>query len=274
MGFSIAEGTAIPRWALVDYGSGGAATVYEGSIITAGAGGTPATQGVIAIGAASGAADTTHKYIPKGVVLSGNDFTPTYDSTYHGQKIVSVGTQATLLARDWRFVEGKFPKGEPATMVKYADVLPSTVIRGSIYNSTFGTAPTVVTVTTGSTTGLGMTTTAACFTPVAYNSTYYCRTGANKGLMRMGYHTSTTVCTFYNPFPYDIAIGDTFVAVNVGFDGTKRVQFDSTGSFIDTSAALTIDYYLVDIVNINLEEAGNEYIDFRFNADHFSANRA
>ena len=272
--FTVIEDKVTPRQALVDYGSGGAATIYEGAILTAGLGGTPATQGLMAIGAASGAADTNHKYIPKGVAISGNDFVPTYDPTYKGQKLVSVGTIAAMAARDGRYQEGRFAKGERALLVSFAEILPTTVIRGPIFTSTFGTAPSLLTVTTGSVTGLSMTTNAADFTPVAYNATYYCRKGANYGLYREGYGTSTTAVTFYNPFPFAIAVGDQFVAVNVGIDGTKRIQFDATASFVDTSAALTSDYYLADIININLVVAGEEWVEFRFNMDHFCATRA
>ena len=52
-----------------------------------------------------------------------------------------------------------------------------------------------------------MTTATFGFTPVAYNATHYCRSGANKGLYRIPYNTSATAQTYKIAYPYDIAVG-------------------------------------------------------------------
>lgn len=268
-GFEIVEGGSRPIWMPVDYGSGGAATVYEGQLVVAGAVAT--CQGVKGWTPA-GNADTTADQVPFGVVLGLNNKTPLYNSTY-GAYGTSVGTQATLLARDWRLAEGMWAKGDPALMALVAPITPATILKGRIFDSTWGTAPTLQTVTTGSTDGLGFTGTTAGFTPVAYNATYYCRTGANKGLYRVSYDTSATVHTFYLPFPYDIAIGDTFVAANIGL-GTVKMCLGGGGCFIDNNAAVGSDYLWADVLELNLETAGSEYAIFRINPLNLLAVRA
>ena len=273
MGITVVENPVRTIWVPVDYGGGGAATVYERSIVVAGAIAT--CQGV-KVWNVAGVGDTTADQVPFGVVVGTNDANPTYDSTYKANKVASVGTQATLLARDWRGNEGMFAKGEPLALVKVAVIGPDTVLKAPIYNATHGTPPTVTTVSTGSTDGLGYTASATEHTPVAYNATYYCRSGANKGLYRISYDTSATVKTFYQPFPYDIAIGDKFVSANIAAYGTCKVMFDTTScSFINNAAAVgTTNYAWIDVLELNLEKAGEEYAIFRINPLQFLSLRA
>ena len=243
----------------VDYGSGGAATVRVGSLVQLNAAGS--FQGVAAMGA-SAAAPNTAKF-PFGVVVGLNDQVPTYDTTNMVNYAASVGTQATLLARKWTGAEGMTAKGEPALMAQVSIIDRTTILKANIFSSTIGTAPSLLTMTTGSAAGLtGFVHNATAGTPIAYQSTYYCRTGLNAGLYRVSYATSTTSPTFYLPFPYATAIGDTFVQVQTAL-GRNAMQFDATSCWMDNAAST--NYYNVEVLSLDLKYAGRETVTFRFN---------
>jgi hypothetical protein len=261
----------------VDYQGGtGARTLYVGELVRAGKA-TKAEQGVLALGAATGASDTTGKNIPFGVVIGHNNRTPVYSSTYNTEYTASVQTAAAQVARDYIGAEGTWSKGDPQAMVQIAILDHQTVIKGKIFNSSWGTAPTEAVVTAWTAGGAGFTcgTTGFDFTPVAYNATIQCRSGANLGIQRVPYDTNagTGARTFYIYWPYDNAVGTKFVGVNIA-RGTCRAQFDSLSLFIDNSAALTTNYYLIDVFDISLSTAAEEYGVFRFNADQFCGVRA
>lgn len=249
-------------------------TLYEGQIVgSAVSSSVPSGEGVLPIGAAAGHSDTTGKAVPFGIVLGGNDASPTYNSTYKGVSIASVGSQANQLARDVRGNEGMFAKGDPQALAKVSVIGPNTVIKGRIFNGAYGTAPTVYTNTSASTDGLTVTTAAVGNTPLAYNVTWYCRTGANRGLYRVAYSTSTTSHTFYLGFPYDIAVGDTFVPIFLRV-GSCMAQFDSESTYIEQMPAYATNDYMIDCLEIHAEVAGEEYAIFKFNADQFCSYRA
>ena len=273
MGFTVIESPIRNIWAPVNFANA-AKTIYEGSIVAMTiAVGQPDGEGLIALAAAAGHDDTTTKAVPFGVVLAGNDASPAYDSTYKGQKIVSCGAQALQVARDFRGAEGMYAKGDPQVLAKVSVIGPSTVLKGPIFLASYGTAPTVYTNTAASTDGLTITTSAVAHTPITYNTTWFCRSGANRGLYRVAYSTSTTSHTFYIAWPYDIAIGDTFVPVSLR-QGTCLAQFDAQSTFIEQQPATGTNDYELDVLEINLEVAGAEYAIFKFNADQFCAIRA
>jgi len=236
-------------------------------------------DGVYNITAAAGAADTTGKAVPFGVVLGNNDFSQTLNSgsaidTGTGStNITGVVTQATQTAREWFGQEGMFNKGDGQAFVQVALLDATVKVRWPLYNGAWGTAPTVETSTTTSTDGLGFTTAAIDFTPVADYQTFYCRTGANAGHYRISETTSTTVHTFQVPWTYDVAIGDTFVVVPVRF-GYTRFQTDALASYIDVSATPATDYYNGVCTYMDLSRPGQEYVDIKFAAEHFNATRA
>ena len=41
--------------------------------------------------------------------------------------------------------------------------------------------------------------------------------------------------------------------------------------YIDGSAALTSNYLFINVLKLDLEVAGKEYVEFNFNAQHFVA---
>lgn len=262
MAFVIAEDNIRTAWFPVD----GTSSVSLGAIVTW------YQNGVIAIGAATGASNTTNKYVPLGIVVGGN----TWDDDSTATSVTGVNTAAAQLARNWRGAEGAmYTKGDPAPLVKVALIDACSVIKGPIYNSTSGTAPTVSTAASGLST-TGFTCSATCgFTPVANNATHQWRSGTNAGVgPRIGTDTSTTVHTVAKAFPYTPVAGDTVVSVNVRPGNSCKAQLDATAMFIDTSAALTSDYYLLDVIELDLRIAGAETALFRFNADNFTAARA
>lgn len=252
-------------WVPVD----GTDTLYTNQIVKS------SGDGVAPLGAASGAADTTNKGIPFGVVV-GNDThpAPVHDATFNSTSITGVQTQAAQVARDFEGAEGQWTKSDPQAKVLVDLIGPDSIIEAPIYNSSFGTAISLLTVTTGSTTGLGFTSNACDFTPVADLATTYCRSGANMGLQRISDDTSTTVTTNDTAFTYDIAIGDTFVRVPLRPIGLSYVQFDSESVFIDGSASPATDYYVVNVLWLDLSVAGEEKAYFKFTGDHFSLARA
>ena len=199
---------------------------------------------------------------PFGVVVGLNDQNPTYDTTYKTNSSAAVATQALELARKWTGTGGMTTKGEPGLMAQVAMISSNTILQATIAKA-LDTPPTVVTVTTRSATGSGFTHGASDAASVAYWQTHYCRKGSNRGLYRSSYATSTTTPTFYLTYPYDVEVGDTFCVANVGL-GRSGIQFDAQGYFIDNDAATSTNYYLVDVLSLNLEKAGEETATFRF----------
>lgn len=284
MGFSIAENPLRTVWMPVDYNNATAQTVYVGQFVVAGAAGS---NSGIKPWVQAGAADTTTDNVPFGIVKGLNVYpgNGSYSSTYKAEYATSVRTQAAQQARTSVFQEGMARKNDPALWAQVEVIGPHSVIRGSICNAADGTAPTVATVTAvaGSGDGTGFTcgTTGFDFTAVAYNATYYCRSGNNAGLYRVGYDTNagTGAKTFYGPnWPYTVQVGDTFVGVNTAL-GTCKLAFDlasvtAAGHYVNCAAALTSDYIWANVLEINLEEAGKEYVLFTLNPLQLLAVRA
>src|SRR3990172_3585233 len=266
MGFEVVEGSPRSLWLpIVD-----ADTLYVGQIVEC-----QGNEGAAPIGAGAGANDTTGKVVPFGVVIGTNLKEPAYDSTYKANKI----TDATPHGSTTEFVmhEGVWARGDKVAMVEVAMIDSNTVLKGPIYNAAVGTAPTVGTVTTGSTTGVAATCSAGA-ADVAGGcglANVYLRTGANAGAYRVTDDTSTTAVTWDKPTTYDVAVGDKLVRGN-GLRplGPSRAQFDGESMYIDCAAALTTDYYGVDVIKLDLSAAGKEHVYFKFNLDHFCLKRA
>lgn len=273
MGFDIAychAGTPFTFWAPVDSAAGTPDVLYGGQLVRS------VSDGVAPLGTASGIGDTANKKVPMGIVIGTNNRTPVYNTTYNAQSITGADTQALQLARDWAGNEGIYPKGDPQALVKIALIDHTTILKGRIFNAAYGTAPTVVTASAASTDGF-MTagTTGACdFTPVADFGSIYCRAGANLGLTRITIDTSTTAPVVDTAFPQDVAINDTFVRVPIRTIGQSYVQFDSESTYIDCSASPATNYFIIDVIALDLSKAGEEYVLFKFNSVHFDPVRA
>jgi len=257
-GFRIVEGgVGVPsrKWYPVSYVGGAAQTVYVGQLVKLVDG-----DGVAPLPNAAAGPATIY---PFGIITGLNNRTPKYDSTYKTNYGISVASQADQLARDFAFAEGMTSKGEPSLMAHVALLEVTSVIEGPIMKTAYGTAPGILTMTTGSAAGLtGFVHNTADSTLVTLNNMYYCRSGLNTTIYRSSYAGSATTPTFRRAFPYATAIGDTFVATNFGL-GRQLMDFNSTGMYIDNGAALT-NYYNVDVLHIDLKIAGQETAQFRF----------
>lgn len=184
-----------------------------------------------------------------GVITDG-----VYSATYYGDGCTYDTTLANVLANT--------PKD--AAQVAVVRIIPEvTLVRAPIYDTTYGTALTVLTETTGDATGLTVTHASDTVADAADDfATIYCRTGANRGLYRVVTTggTNAQVCTI--AFPYAIAIGDTFVRASCVL-GLGGLDIPATANCIDGDAALT-SYYDVEYHSINLEEAGKEFAVLSF----------
>jgi hypothetical protein len=279
MSGSIAYGTPFATWVPL---TGDSADVFrEGMIITNVKANKDLTQdGFLPLGAAVGAADTTAFKVPFGLITGFNIFpgNETYDSVYKVQSATSIAS-ASLHGASAKYLGGMSEHtsaNDQTVKAKVAVLDPCTYIKMPIFNAAYGTAITVGTVSAAgvSTTGAGFTTAAAfCdFTPVAGLCTVYCRTGANKGTYRVTSDTDTSIKTVYDYFVHDIAAGDTFVSVPIRL-GTCYMQLTAEACFINAAASPATNYYIVDVVEINLKEAGNEYAIFKFQPNQFDMAR-
>ena len=279
-GFEVLEGPTRTIWAPVGAATSAQATVYVGQMVVAGAVGT--YSGTVTPWNIAGVGDTTADQVPFGIVTAINNRNPLYNSTYMAEYGTSVITQATMAARDFFGVEGgMYAKNDGQLMAQVALITSQTVIKGRIFATSYGTAPGVgiVTAIAGSGDGSGFTcgTTGFDFTSVAYNASYCGRSGKNLGITRTGYDTGapTATRTFYNFFPFTVAVADTFVGVNLSSLGTCKAMFDTAGTFIDNAAAVgTTNYIWIDVLELNLKEAGQEYAVFRINPLQFLGLRA
>ena len=251
-----------------------ATTIYVDSLVCIDS--SALDEGVIVRGQADGAADTTNKDVPLGIVVGTNNYNPQYSATYQAEYITAAAAAGPHTSTtDYRGVEGPYSKGDKRAMVEVAVIDPCTVIRAPIFNNAVGTPPTELTVSTGSATGLGCTTDACDFTPVANNSTIYFRTG-NRGIYRQTDDTSTTVATWDVATPYDVAVGDKAVRVPVPQlgQGFVRMGDDTCCSYINCSETPATDHDVIEVIRLDLSRAGHEFCDFRFGVDHFALLRA
>lgn len=272
MGFEVMEGSPRTYWADMDTTS--TPTLYHGQLVQS------TGDGVGPLAVAAGAGDTTNKQVIKGVVVGDNNDVKVWSDTYNANYITSVITQAAQTARDVLGVEGKTPKGDKAAKVQIAEITAQTVLRAPIFGSAtvHGTALNTLTETTGSTDGLTITTNATQFTtPVADLTSIYCHSGANAGIYRITDDTSATVATVDLAFPYDIAIGDTFTRTAMRTTGTSYVQLNSTagiGLWFDGTANPATNYFIIDVLDLDLSERAGATVTFRFAPCHFDLVRA
>lgn len=241
-------------------------TLYVGQLVTS------LNEGVQPMTAATGAGDTTDKEVPFGVIIGTNKKTPTYSSTYNAESITYVAADAAG-AEDYVMVEGPWAKGDRTAMVKVQPITSQTVLRAPLYTDTLGTAPTEAAFASGLST-LGGTASAVEEAGVAALSTLFIRSGAVAGSYRVTDDTSTTVMTWDGELNAAPGVGDTLVRINLRPQGTSRMQLGTEALFIDTGATVTTNYYLIDILRLDLRESGKEYVEFRFHPCHFDLVRA
>ncbi len=225
-----------------------------------------AVEGCALLALASGAYDTSNKQLPLGIVIGTNNKNNLYDSAKQQEYI----TDATPFGSttDFVLVEGPWAKGDKEAMVKVAIIDHTTILKAPIYNATLVTALTLQTSTVASGAGTGQTTNATQVATLADNSVVHFRSGPNAGSTRILATTSTTVQTWTKPLTKACVIGDQSVSVNLKW-GQCFMQIDASAQFIDAGAALTSDYFGIEVLRLDLREAGKEHCYFRFNSVHF-----
>lgn len=274
MGFKIVHPSHQQRvWRPVLAGS----TIYTGSLVSTAAIDAP-TEGVQIMPVAAGVSNTTAQFIPMGVCVGNNNvsgnvlFSTTYKTEYITAPAAGVAYNSTT---QYQGVEGPWAKGDKLAMVLVDLIDPCTVLRAPLFNAAYGTAPTEATVTVGSgTDGIGCTSTAVEVATVANFATIYARTGKNAGIYRTLTSASTTTHVWLQAMPKDMEIGDKILAVGLRPYGTCYMQIHSSGMFINTAATAATDYFIIEVIRLDLSVAGQEYVEFRFNADNFCAIRA
>lgn len=205
--------------------------------------------------AAAGAGPDTTSFV--AAICTGVITSPTFDATYKGDLCTYDTTQAALIAND--------PVG--AALAQVTMIYPTTLIKAPVVKDTVGTNPERKACTTGSSDGLSFVI-PAIDTSVSQFSTAYCSAGANTGQYRKITTGAVATQTVLVPFTYDIAVGDTFVVANV-VEGLAHIDLDTQFQGVDSSPALS-NYYVVYVHELNLAEAGREYVVFQFAPRHFA----
>jgi hypothetical protein len=240
-------------------------TMYVGQLVTSAISGSIGGH----VNISGDASATFEKEQPiLGIVsaVASNDRTYVASATDHGygDRATYTTDQATIAANLGTGLTGG---GEvDVTLIVPGD----TLIRAPIYDTTYGTALTVLVEDDGDSNGLTIThagETVACI--LDDYTTVYCRTGANKGQYRVATTAGTNAQVVTIPFPYTIGVGDTFVAASciLGYGGFQPTTYIDA---IDGDHALD-DFFLAQYHEINLEEAGKEYAIFSLMAPGIDA---
>ena len=270
MGFKVISGSPQTVWAPIADSD----TIYIGQLVKcAGTGG-----GISPAGTASGAADTTGKGVLYGIVVGTNNSTPAYNSTYRTEYI----TDATPKASTTIFTghEGPWSKGDHCAMAEVSIINPSTVVRAPIFKGAVGTVLPEMTVTAskghyGQAT-IDTTLQHGYSAGTSYYGTAYFRTGPNAGAYRLLTSQSSSICLTWDKDLYAAASNDDKVIVVKGIrpNGLSKIFVDSESLFISNAVTSTVNYYLGQVVRLDLRESGNEFCDFTFAPPHFDLKRA
>jgi hypothetical protein len=270
IGFEVVYSPHRPIWVPVS----GTALMQVGQLVHFGTAAALTTSGVIALPAASGAANITSLLPPFGVIIGTNNATPSSKAITTSlntpiDQITGVDTLAAQNARDWRGAEGMYAKGDPQPLVQVARITPETVLKGYFRNSATVSTTMITTLSPSAVASTAMTFATFGFTGVANCSTTYCVAGKNAGLYRVGTDASATAATYTREWPTIPATTDTFKRVNVR-QGFSRMNVDTTyGMWIDNTSAHS-SYYNVYVLNLDLgADSGNESCVFFFSYENF-----
>jgi hypothetical protein len=266
MGFYVDQGSPRTVFAPIDTVTG--TSLYVGQLVK---NDSVSLNGMAPLAVASGTTDKSQLQSIYGVVVGDNNETAKFLATY-GQYQITQNTVALQAANPKLGNAGMYAIGDPQPLVKVATITPNTVLRANIYNATVGVAPTVATVASGSSTA-GFTTNSIDVATVANMCTAYCRTGANAGRYRVVLSASATAHTFTTLWPVAPAVGDTFVIVPMKV-GYSFVQINSTSTYIgmgfDCAATAATNYFGINVLELDLREAGKETVLFTFDPIHCS----
>lgn len=281
MAFQITHGIPQTTW----YPVINTDTLYVGQLVIC------KNEGLEPLRQAFGTADATHRIRANSILAEGNSSasnntifglvigtnakTPSFNTTYNTEQITYASPNAATVNDDTYFgTQGPWARGDNLAMVKVAILDPSLTLRSPLYQSSsvVGTAPTVGTVS-ASTSGLTATTGTVGLVGVASQSTVYFRTGNATGAYRITDDVSATVHAWDIPLSSTGAnaqLNDTLVKVNLRPMGKCRAQISNEALWINSGASVTTNYFSIDVIRLDLSQAGAEYVDFRFDPVHFS----
>jgi hypothetical protein len=124
--------------------------------------------------------------------------------------------------------------------------------------ATDGTALSAASVTTASTDGLSVTTSAFDpNSPDLNEGTIWGYTGANAGRARKITSTAANVATVIVSFPFDTAVGDQFLYANVHPTRSILAQFTTNMTELDATATLSSDATVITVEMILNDSSGN-----------------
>ena len=130
--------------------------------------------------------------------------------------------------------------------------------------ATENTALSLYTVTTGSSDGLAVTTGTDWTSPEFDEGSVWGYEGANAGKLRKITSTSSTSATVIVAFPYDTAVGDTFLRAPYTPTQTETLQLTTNCTQADASIAVGTGgtWHIVEILNrdISMEGRTNSYV--------------
>ena len=269
MSFRVIHGAVDQRWYPVD----GTDTLYVGQLVMG------IEDGVKALGSASGAANITNTAAdktPLGIVSGTNRATDLFDTTYRANSVIGVASVAGQAAVEKNLVEGPYGSvGDTQSKVQVDVIDSGTVIRGKMYDNTYGTALTESVVSVASADGgiSGITCGApgtSAFTTL--QSTIYYRTGLLAGIYRVGTNTTNTAPTHTHAGPVAVgpAVDDVMIQVPIRMCGLARIDFDSASTFVDINATYGSNYYQVNVLQVDLRIADAETVDFQFTPQNWA----
>lgn len=268
MGFRVIQGSPQIVWAPIKDTD----TLYIGQLVKC-----AGNEGVEPAGTASGAGDTTGKGYLYGIVVGTNNKTPLFNTTYRSDYI----TDATPKASTTTFtgVEGPWSKGTKEAMAQIAIITPCTVIRGDIWKNAVGVVLPAHSVA-ASNGHYGCATIDSTYkhgysAVTQHYGTAYFRSGANTGAYRL-LTGSSTLGLYFDKALYASASNDDKVIVVKGLrtNGYSKMFVDTESMFISNSITSTVNYYVVDVLRLDLRESGHEFCDFMFSPMHFDPKRA
>jgi len=265
----VVHGSPQAIWVPISYGAA-TTTIYVGGVVAPHQDSTTAKDGVIMLQQANAALNTQYD-MPFGIVIGTNNRKPLFNTTAKTEYITTSSPLAST--NEFVGVDGPYIKGGREAMCKVDIIDPCTICKSKLVVDAIGTAPTVVTVSTGDADGIEMTTSATDATALAGYSTVYFRTGANKGTYRINDNASSTDTKWDTPTYAPVsttAPWDTAVVVNGVLPfGVSKVQLLATYSTaFDVSDACT-SYFAVDTIRLDLSEQYKEYMEFRWNIINF-----
>jgi hypothetical protein len=284
MGFSVVNDAPKTIWMPVAVG----ATLYVGQLVKCinegatcifkGLGSEGATNRVLAAGIDFDGNSSAINNTIFGVVIGTNAKTPVFDATFNTERIAYASPYAAAVGTEtYVGAEGPWSRGDNIAMVKVAIITPDTVLRSPLYSSsaTFGTAPTVLTVTGSS--ANGMTHAASGSTNLAGHGTVYFRSGPPAGQYRMCDINNSTCTTWDIPLTLATSgtsyVGATFVHVALRMVGPALCNTATTGAtagglWIDSAYNCSTDNFGILVHRMDLSNAGQEYVEFSFSPQH------